>query len=80
MFNELFAIGRRYHVRPLPDLTLVLVAMVTSQGIGKMLDPDVNVFAHVARHLVPILMKRNERVPDTDSAREAQAKTPQPSH
>jgi hypothetical protein len=49
MFNELFAIGRRYHVRPVTDLTLVLVAMVTSQGIGSMLDPGVNVFSEVAR-------------------------------
>jgi len=63
MFNELFAIGRRYHVRPVTDLTLVLVAMVTSQGIGSMLDPKVNVFAEVARYLVPILMKRNQAVP-----------------
>ncbi len=63
MFNELFAIGRRYHVRPVTDLTLVLVAMVTSQGIGSMLDPKVNVFAEVARYLVTILMKRNQAVP-----------------
>jgi ubiquinone biosynthesis protein len=63
MFNELFAIGRRYHVRPVTEMTLVLVAMVTSQGIGSMLDPKVNVFAEVARYLVPILMKRNEPVP-----------------
>ena len=63
MFNELFAIGRRYHVRPVTDLTLVLVSMVTSQGIGAMLDPKVNVFAEVARYLVPILMKRNQSVP-----------------
>lgn len=76
LFNEMFAIGRRYHVRPVTDMTLVLVALVTSQGIGKMLDPQVNVFAHVARHLVPVLMKRNERVPDTDSAREAAARAP----
>jgi len=74
LFNEMFAIGRRYHVRPVTDMTLVLVAMVTSQGIGKMLDPGVNVFAHVARHLVPILMKRNERVPETDAARTATAR------
>ena len=63
MFNELFAIGRRFHVRPVTDLTLVLVAMVTSQGIGAMLDPGVNVFSEVARYLVPILMKRNESIP-----------------
>jgi ubiquinone biosynthesis protein len=71
LFNEMFAIGRRYHVRPVTDMTLVLVAMVTSQGIGKMLDPDVNVFAHVAKYLLPILMKRNEHVPETDAARAA---------
>ena len=69
MFNELFAIGRRYHVRPVTDLTLVLVSMVTSQGIGAMLDPKVNVFAEVARYLVPILMKRNESVPVVAPAR-----------
>jgi len=63
LFNEMFAIGRRYHVRPVTDMTLVLVAMVTSQGIGTMLDPEVNVFAHVARHLVPILMKRKRARP-----------------
>ncbi len=63
MFNRLFAIGRRYHVRPVTDLTLVLVSMVTSQGIGSMLDPKVNVFTEVARFLVPILMKRNQPVP-----------------
>ncbi|HVV87089.1 MAG TPA: AarF/UbiB family protein [Kofleriaceae bacterium] len=68
MFNELFAIGRRYQVRPVTDLTLVLVAMVTSQGIGSMLDPGVNVFSEVARYLVPILMKRNEVVPVTAPA------------
>ncbi len=71
LFNEMFAIGRRYDVRPVTDMTLVLVAMVTSQGIGKMLDPHVDVFAHVARYLVPILMKRNERVPETAAARAA---------
>ncbi|MBK9035196.1 MAG: AarF/ABC1/UbiB kinase family protein [Myxococcales bacterium] len=71
LFNEMFAIGRRYNVRPVTDMTLVLVAMVTSQGIGTMLDPDVNVFAHVAQHLVPVLMRRNERVPDTAAARAA---------
>lgn len=73
LFNEMFAIGRRYHVRPVTDMTLVLVALVTAQGIGKMLDPTVDVFAHVAQHLVPVLQRRNERVPDTDVARAAAA-------
>jgi ubiquinone biosynthesis protein len=73
LIGEMFALGRRYHVHPVPDMTLVFVALVTAQGIGKMLDPSHNVFATVAQFLIPILMKRNERVPDTAEARAARA-------
>jgi ubiquinone biosynthesis protein len=73
LITEMFAIGRKYHVHPVPEMTLVFVAMVTAQGIGKMLDPDHNVFATIAQHLIPILMKRNERVPETDEAHAARA-------
>jgi ubiquinone biosynthesis protein len=71
LIGEMFALGRRYHVHPVPDMTLVFVALITSQGIGKMLDPGHNVFATVAQFLIPILMKRNEHVPDTAEARAA---------
>jgi ubiquinone biosynthesis protein len=71
LIGEMFALGRRYHVHPVPDMTLVFVALVTAQGIGKMLDPAHNVFATVAQFLIPILNKRNERVPDTAQARAA---------
>lgn len=71
LIGELFALGRKYHVHPVPDMTLVFVALITAQGIGKMLDPDHNVFATVAQFLIPILVKRNERVPDTKEARAA---------
>jgi ubiquinone biosynthesis protein len=73
LLSEMFAIGRKYEVRPVTDMMLVLVALITAQGIGKMLEPDHNVFAAVARHLLPILMKRNESVPQTPEARAAQA-------
>jgi ubiquinone biosynthesis protein len=73
LIGEMFALGRRYHVHPVPDMTLVFVALVTAQGIGKMLDPGHNVFATVAQFLIPILMKRNEHVPDTAEARAARA-------
>ncbi|HEX3482931.1 MAG TPA: AarF/UbiB family protein [Kofleriaceae bacterium] len=71
LIGEMFALGRRYHVHPVPDMTLVFVALITAQGIGKMLDPAHNVFATVAQFLIPILMRRNERVPDTAEARAA---------
>ena len=71
LIGEMFALGRKYHVHPIPDMTLVFVALVTSQGIGKMLDPTHNVFATVAQFLIPILMKRAEHVPDTAEARRA---------
>ena len=46
-------------------MMLVFVALITAQGIGKMLEPEHNVFGAVAQFLIPILMKRNEKVPDT---------------
>ena len=71
LIGEMFALGRRYHVHPVPDMTLVFVALITAQGIGKLLDPAHNVFATVAQFLIPILMKRNEHVPETAEARAA---------
>ncbi len=63
LLAEVFAVARRYRVRPVTDMTLIMVALVTAQGIGKVLDPDVNMFAEVAQYLVPILMSRGETVP-----------------
>jgi len=73
LIGEMFELGRRYNVHPVPDMTLVFVALVTAQGIGKMLDPGHNVFATVAQFLIPILTRRNEHVPDTAEARAARA-------
>jgi ubiquinone biosynthesis protein len=58
LFAEVFAIARRYRVRPMPDLTLVMVAMMTVQGIGKVLDPESNVFVELAGYLMPMLAQR----------------------
>jgi ubiquinone biosynthesis protein len=71
LIGEMFAIGRKHKVRPVTDMMLVFVALITAQGIGKMLEPEHNVFGAVAMYLIPILMKRNEHVPDTDEARAA---------
>jgi ubiquinone biosynthesis protein len=73
LIGELFALGRKYHVRPITDMMLVIVALITAQGIGKMLEPEHNVWGAIAQYLIPILMKRNESVPDTAEARAARA-------
>jgi len=71
MVGEILAIGRRYHVHPVPELSLLIVGMVTVQGIGKMLAPEVNDFQEMSKFLVPLLMKMGQKVPDTAEARAA---------
>ncbi len=71
LIAEMFAIGRKYKVRPVTDMMLVFVALITAQGIGKMLEPEHNVFGAVAQYLLPILMKRNESIPETAEAKAA---------
>jgi ubiquinone biosynthesis protein len=56
--NELFAMARRHRVRPIADLALVIVGIVTAEGIGKQLNPKNNLFQQIATFLMPILMKR----------------------
>jgi ubiquinone biosynthesis protein len=73
LIAEMFAIGRKYRVRPVTDMMLVFVALITAQGIGKMLEPSSNVFGALAQFLIPVLMKRNEHVPDTPEAKAAAA-------
>ncbi|MDX2092279.1 MAG: AarF/UbiB family protein [Kofleriaceae bacterium] len=74
LISEMFAIGRKYNVRPVTDMMLVFVALITAQGIGKMLEPEHNIFGTVAMYLMPILMKRNESIPQTAEAKAAQSK------
>jgi ubiquinone biosynthesis protein len=71
LIGEMFALGRKYRVHPVTDMMLVLVALITAQGIGKMLEPEHQIFGSVAQFLLPILMKRNEHIPETDEARAA---------
>ncbi len=71
LIAEMLALGRAYRVRPVTDMMLVFVALITAQGIGKMLEPKLDVFGAVAMFLMPILMKRNESIPATTEARTA---------
>ena len=68
LINEVFAIGRKYGVRPVPDMTLIMVGVVTAEGIGKQLDPDSNSMQEMANFLVPVLASRNLLTPELMSA------------
>ena len=58
LINEILALGRRYRARPLADMALVMVAMVTAEGIGKQLNPHANLFEDTAAFLGPLLAKK----------------------
>ncbi len=60
LLDGMLALGRKYRVRPVTDMALVFVAMITAQGIGKQLDPEANVFTEIAAYLMPILARRGE--------------------
>ena len=58
MIEEVFAVGRKYQVRPFVEMTLIMVGLVTAEGIGKQLAPELDQFNEVASYLLPILLQR----------------------
>ncbi len=58
MINELYTLARRYHVRPMPEIVLVMVGIVTAEGIGKQLNPNGNLFLALTAFLMPIILQR----------------------
>jgi ubiquinone biosynthesis protein len=58
MFNELYALARRYQVRPMPEVVLVMVGIVTAEGIGKQLNPEGNLFQSLTTFLMPLIAKK----------------------
>ncbi len=55
--NDVFALARKYDTRPVPDMTLLMVGVVTAEGISKMLAPDAPIFEEMAAYLMPIVAK-----------------------
>ena len=51
--GELFALARKHQICPMPEFSLVLLGMVTIEGIAKRLDPQANTLAEIARYLGP---------------------------
>jgi len=58
LIERVFAVGRQHGIRPVPDMTLIMVGLVTAEGIGKQLDPESDSFGEVATYLMPILAQR----------------------
>ncbi|GAB4216124.1 MAG: hypothetical protein OHK0013_42270 [Sandaracinaceae bacterium] len=44
LIDRVFATGRKHGVRPQPEMTLMMVGLVTAEGLGKQLDPDASSF------------------------------------
>jgi ubiquinone biosynthesis protein len=63
LMSDILALGRRYRARPLADMALVMVAMVTAEGIGKQLNPNANLFEDTAEFLGPLLAKKAGVIP-----------------
>jgi len=73
MASEILALGRRYHVHPFPELSLVIIGVITVQGISKMLAPGANDLQEMSRFLIPVLMRKGQKVPESEEARRAEA-------
>ncbi len=56
--NGAFAIGRKHGLRPVTEMTLIMVGVVTAEGVGKQLDADTDALAAIAQYLQPILVRR----------------------
>ena len=56
---DVLTLTRKHRIRPLPELVMVMVGVVTTEGIGKQINPDANTFGDIAQFLLPILARRN---------------------
>jgi ubiquinone biosynthesis protein len=80
MFNELYALARRYQVRPMPEVVLVMVGIVTAEGIGKQLNPQGNLFASLTAFLMPLIARKgiDPTAPAPAPAQPGKQTAPQP--
>ncbi len=49
--GKLFALARRHGIRPMPEMTLVLLGMITNEGMAKLLDPTTDTLAALGSYL-----------------------------
>ena len=59
--REIFSVFRKHGIRPVPEITMLLVASVTMEGVGKALDPDQNQFDEIGRFILRPAEQRRQR-------------------
>ncbi len=74
--KEIFAIARKHHIQPLPEMTLILVGVVTAEGLSKRLAPGVNTFHEMAAFLMPLIARLGLGTPATAPATAAAPPAP----
>ena len=57
--NAIFGLCRKYGIRPVTEMTVVLVGSLTCEGISKSLDPDRNPLQDVTAYILPIIARLN---------------------
>jgi ubiquinone biosynthesis protein len=50
--GQLFGLARKHRIRPMPELSLMLLGMVTIEGVAKQLDPLANTMQEIATFLL----------------------------
>ena len=58
IIHRALAIGRKYGLRPVTEMTLIMVAVITCEGVGKQLNPSASSLEEIAAYLMPILQRR----------------------
>jgi ubiquinone biosynthesis protein len=58
---ELYELARKHGIRPEPELTLIMVGVVTVQGISKMLNPNEQSFLLVAEFIQKLMAEKEAR-------------------
>jgi ubiquinone biosynthesis protein len=58
IIDRALALGRKHGLRPPTEMTLIMVAVITCEGVGKQLDPTSDSMAKIAEYLTPILVRR----------------------
>lgn len=70
-FDTTFALGRKYKVRPVTEFTLIIVGVMTAEGVGKMLDAKTDFMGEIAMFLMPLLADRVARLAREEEERAA---------
>jgi ubiquinone biosynthesis protein len=58
IIDRALALGRKHGLRPPTEMALIMVAVITCEGVGKQLDPTSDSMAKIAEYLTPILVRR----------------------